>query len=282
MRQFIPLCSLADSRVAVLGANSVGRAKWHSDNNAISSTPRYLQEPATYRKTNLATVENHLIELLPRKDRARLLAICEPVDLVLAEVLGEPGERTRHVYFPIDGFISLLTMFDREPALEVGMVGREGMLGAQLALGVATTPLRALVQGPGAAWRIGITAFRSELARSRPLARALHRYLYVLMAQLAASAACLRFHSIGPRLARWLLMSQDRAHADSFRVTHEFLAYMLGVRRAGITRAAGALQHDGLIEYRRGALTVLDRSGLEAAACSCYATDQHAYAQLLR
>ena len=158
------------------------------------------------------------------------------------------------------------------------MVGREGMLGAQLALGVATAPLRALVQGAGTAWRIGAGAFRRELARSPALQRSLDRYLYVLMAQLAASAACLRFHLIGPRLARWLLMSQDRAQADSFRVTHEFLAYMLGVRRVGITAAAGGLQRSGLIDYHRGELTVLDRAGLEAAACDCYAADCKAYA----
>jgi CRP-like cAMP-binding protein len=230
----------------------------------------------------MAAAENHLIELLPRKDRQRLLARCEPVQLVLSEVLCEPGEPTRHVYFPVDGFVSLVTLVDGQPALEVGMVGREGMLGAQLVLGVATTPLRALVQGPGSAWRIGSAAFRSELSASAPLQHALHRYLYVLMAQLAASAACLRFHEIGPRLARWLLMSQDRAHADSFRVTHEFLSYMLGVRRAGVTHAALVLQRGGLIEYHRGGLTVLDRSGLEAAACNCYATDCRTYADLLR
>jgi CRP-like cAMP-binding protein len=228
----------------------------------------------------LAMSENHLIEMLPRRDRARLLAVCEPVELVLADVLCEPGSATRHVYFPIDGFVSLVALIEDSPALEVGMVGREGMLGAQLALGVATTPLRALVQGPGLARRIGAKAFRGELDRSPALQRILGRYLYVLMGQLAGSAACLRFHQIGPRLARWLLMSQDRAHADAFHVTHEFLAYMLGVRRVGVTAAASALQRLGLIEYRRGELTVLDRAGLEASACGCYAADRHGYAAL--
>jgi len=200
---------------------------------------------------------------------------------VLADVLSEPGSPTRHVYFPIDGFISLVAPVASHPGLEVGMVGREGMLGAHLALGVAPAPLHALVQGPGSAWRIPAGAFRSELTHSAPLRRAMNRYLYVRMAQLATSAGCLRFHMIGPRLARWLLMSQDCAHADNFRVTHEFLAYMLGVRRVGVTVAASALQRSGLIEYRRGDIKVLDRQGLEAAACGCYAADRLAYARLM-
>ncbi|HEY6132642.1 MAG TPA: Crp/Fnr family transcriptional regulator [Rubrivivax sp.] len=221
------------------------------------------------------------MELLPRTVRQRLLSRCEAVPLVLEEIMCEAGTVTRHVYFPTDGFFSLVSLIDGSPAIEVGMVGREGMLGAQLALGVTTSPLRALVQGPGTAWRIGAPAFRRELALSTELQRAMSRYLYVLMAQLAGSAACLRFHLIGPRLARWLLMSQDRAHADTFRVTHEFLAYMLGVRRVGITQAAGSLHDAGLIQYHRGQLTVLNRSGLEAAACGCYEADRKAYAQLL-
>ena len=226
----------------------------------------------------MAVAQNHLIELLPRRERTRLLGICEPVQLVLADVLCEPARPTRHVYFPIDSFISLLTMIDGgKQGLEVGMVGREGMMGVQMALGVATSPLRALVQGAGAAWRIGTAEFSAELARNAPLQRGLNHYLYVLMAQLAASAACLRYHRIGQRLARWLLMTQDRAHAERFHVTHEFLAYMLGVRRVGVTMAAGALEREGLIEYRRGDLHVLDRPGLEAAACSCYASDRQAY-----
>jgi CRP-like cAMP-binding protein len=229
----------------------------------------------------LASVENHLIELLPRKERLRLLRICEPVQLVLGDVLCESGKPTRHVYFPVDGFISLVTLIDGEPALEVGMVGREGMVGCQLALGVVTAPLRSLVQGSGAAWRIGSVVFRRELAQSPALQRLLNRYAHVLMTQLTTSAACLRFHMIGPRLARWLLMSQDRAHSDHFYVTQEFLAYMLGVRRVGITTAAVDLQRRKLIKYSRGELTVLDRRGLEETTCSCYAADRKTYAELL-
>jgi CRP-like cAMP-binding protein len=229
----------------------------------------------------LPTVQNRLIDLLPRKDRSRLLALCDPVELVLSDVLCEPGKKTRHVYFPTEGFISLITTVNESPGLEVGMIGSEGMLGAQLVLGVETAPLRAVVQGAGTAWRISASEFRVELAQSVALQRGLGRYLYVLMAQLSTSAACLRFHEIGPRLARWLLMSQDRAHSESFRVTQEFLAYMLGVRRVGITAAAGDLQRRGLIKYTRGELTVVNRSGLEAAACGCYAADMQTYAKLL-
>ena len=229
----------------------------------------------------MASVQNGLIERLPKRDRARLLAACEAVELCMGRVLCDVGKTVRHAYFPVDGFISLITPVNGKPALEVGMIGREGMLGAHLALGVSTVPLRALVQGPGTAWRIGAAALRAELARGGALQRLLNRYLYVQMAQLAGSAACLRFHEIEPRLARWLLMSHDRAHADEFYVTQEFLAFMLGVRRVGVTAAAGALQRRGLIDYRRGAMAVLDREGLESAACSCYRNDCRAYSDTL-
>jgi CRP-like cAMP-binding protein len=230
----------------------------------------------------MAGVQNHLIELLPRAGRKALLAICEPVELVLSDRLGATDVVTRYAYFPVDAIISLVTPLDGKPVLEVGMVGREGMVGAELALGVLNSPLHAVVQGPGQAWRVPSAAFRRELARSPVLRQWMSRYVYVLMAQLGASAACLRFHLIGPRLARWLLMTQDRAHADHFHVTHEFLAYMLGVRRVGITAAAGLLQGKGLIEYRRGELIVLSRRGLEAVACACYVSDRRTYSRVMR
>lgn len=229
----------------------------------------------------MRALTNQLIESLPSKDRKRLLAICEPVELVLSEVLFDSDTPTRHVYFPTGGFVSLVTPLEGKPVLEVGIVGREGMLGSQVALGVTTIPLHALVQGPGPAWRITTAAFKYELGRSVAMQRNLNRYIHVSMLQLAAMAGCVRFHQIGPRLARWLLMMHDRSPTDTFHVTHEFLAYMLGVRRVGITGAAVSFQRRGLIDYRRGELTVLDRAALEASACSCYATDQKSYAEFL-
>jgi CRP-like cAMP-binding protein len=230
----------------------------------------------------MAPAENQLINLLPRRDRVSLLAASESVQLDLGAVLCEPGQPTRHVYFPTSCYISLVSAIEGEPGLEVGMVGREGMLGAQLVLGVSAIPLHALVQGAGMARRISAARFRHALSASKALQLALNRYVYVLMAQLATSAACTRFHHVEPRLARWLLMTQDRAHSDSFHLTHEFLANMLGVRRVGITGAASDLQRHGLIRYHRGDITVLDRAGLEAAACSCYAADRRAYDATVR
>ena len=228
------------------------------------------------------TPENHLIELLPSKARQRLLGIAEQVQLVQSRVLGSAGEPTRHVYFPVNGFISLVTAIDGKPVLEVGMVGREGMCGAQVALRVLAQPLHAVVQGAGLAWRVPISAFRQELDRCDELQLILGRYLYVLMSQLASAAACTRFHQIDARLSRWLLMMQDRAHADTFSVTQEFLGFMLGVRRVSISAAAAGLRQDELIEYSRGRITVLDRKALEAVSCSCYAEDQRSYLRVMR
>jgi len=221
--------------------------------------------------------ENALIRSLPRTERAQLLAHCEPVQLVLSEVLVEAGVPLSQVLFPVDGFVSQVMQLPGHPGLEVGMVGREGMLGSTLALGVAGSPVRSVVQGGGAAWRLGSVHFGRELQQGKTLRRLVNQYLYVTQVQLATASACRRFHALSPRLARWLLMSQDRAHADEFQVTHEFLGLMLGVRRVGVTVAAGELQAEGLIHYHRGRMAVRKRAGLEARACSCYAADRAVY-----
>lgn len=231
--------------------------------------------------TNANSRENRLLAALPAVERRRLLAHGEPVELSFGDLLCEQGERIRHVYFPTGGFISLISSTDQRPRLEVGLVGTEGMLGVSLLVGVNDAPLRALVQGAGPALRIEAAEFSHALTRSPVLRQALTRYLYVLMNQLAQMAACMRFHVVEARLARWLLMTRDRAHSDEFYLTQEFLAYMLGVRRVGITRAAGALQRRKLIRYSRGKMTVLDGRGLERASCECYAASGQMYEQLL-
>jgi len=218
-----------------------------------------------------------LLASLPRRDRQRILMAGEQATLALADVLCKPQERIRHVYFPTAGFISLVAPMEGYGSLEVGMVGDEGMLGISLILGVNISPLHCVVQGAGSALRLSAAAFRRELARSDALEQTLKRYLYVLQSQLAQMPGCTRFHVVEARLARWLLMSQDRAHADAFPVTQEFLAYMLGVRRVGVTKAANALRKRKLIAYRRGNMAILDRPGLENAACGCYAAVKDAY-----
>ena len=226
-------------------------------------------------------VINRLIAGLSRKERERLLRSSETVVLSFGQILCEPRQRMRYAYFPLRGCISLVAIVGGHHPLEMGLIGSEGMLGASLGLGVGTAPLRAVVQGQGTALRVTAAELRRQLRLSAALMKTLHRYQYVLMEQLAKSAACTHFHQVDTRLARWLLMTHDRAHADHFHLTHEYLAGMLGVRRSGVTVAAGDLQRRKLLRYARGEISILNRKGLEAASCECYGAMQADYARLL-
>jgi len=226
-------------------------------------------------------IDNRLLDSLPQKDRRQLLACGEVVNLDFGEILSEPGNPIHHAYFPIDCFISLVIPVDSRASLEVELVGNEGVVGAPLLLGVDVSSLRALVQGAGTALRISAPSFLREVEDSPALRRVLHRYVVVLLAQLAQTAACNRFHLLDARLARWLLITGDRAHSDEFHLTHEALARMLGVRRVGVTNAAGMLQKRKLVSYSRGDIRILDRAGLETASCGCYQSVRAIYERVL-
>jgi CRP-like cAMP-binding protein len=225
-------------------------------------------------------LENRLVQRLPSSERRQLLKSCELVELTRLTTLGQQGEALSHLYFPRSGFISLLVQLDQQGPMEVGMVGWETVLGSERVLGHAPLPWQALVQGAGDSWRIGVHALEQLLPTSPSLLRLLKKSHQVRLQQLAMAPACVRYHLIEQRLARWLLMCLDRTRGESFPVTQAFMSQMLGVRRVGVTVAAGELQARGLIEYRRGKITVLQRTGLQAQACSCYSADLRAYAEL--
>ena len=217
-----------------------------------------------------APVGNHLLAAMPRPAYKRMATGLELVQLTYGQVLYEPDGPIHHVYFPVNCLVSLLTAVDKQRTLEVGMVGDEGMVGMPMVLGIGVSAVKALVQGSGSALRMTAARFRTEFKRTPALQRALFRYTHLLMAQVSQTAACNRFHEADTRLARWLLMTSDRLHSTDFMLTHEFLAHMLGVRRVGVTKAAEELRRRNLIAYSRGNIKILDRAGLEAAACTCY------------
>ncbi|MHB1949845.1 MAG: Crp/Fnr family transcriptional regulator [Acidiferrobacteraceae bacterium] len=213
---------------------------------------------------------NRILKSLSRKDRERLQAHCTPVRLEYGDVLCEPGERIRSVYFPQDSFVSLLTSIDGTWS-EVGLVGNDGIVGATLALGVPVSAARMLVQGSGSALRMNGASFLREIKGNTTLRQQFDYYLYRLLVQTSQTAACNLLHLVRPRLVRWLLLTQDRTLSTEFQLTQEFLAHMLGIRRASVAHAAAALQKEHLIRYRRGRVVILDRKGLEGVACTCYA-----------
>ena len=218
-----------------------------------------------------------IVDLLPLDERERLLADCESIKLEFGSVLYEPPARVKHVYFPTSGFISLVQTLDNGSSIEIGMVGREGFVGNELNTRDNVATITALVQGEGEACQISLPKFRAHLARSPAIRKLVHRHTSYQLRQMAQTIVCTRFHLVEQRLGRWLLMSSDRAGSRTFAVTHEFLSYMLGARRAGVTLAMGLLRDRGLIVYRRSEVEIIDMAGLEAIACPCYRSDVEAY-----
>ena len=215
-------------------------------------------------------VLNRLLASLPDEEQGELLALCDTVRVEVGDVLYEPGQTIRHIYFPVDSLISLLAVAEGRMTLEVGSVGQEGMIGASVALGHKQAQVRAVVQRAGRASRIDAAGFCAEFRRNASLQRLLYRYTDTLLAQAIQIAVCSRFHVLEARLARSLLITRDRLQSEKFHLTHEFLAHALGVRRVGVTKAASALQQQKLITYSRGNIEILDSAGLEAVSCRCY------------
>lgn len=224
---------------------------------------------------------NRLVDHLPERTQKRFLADCEPVKFEFGERLYGPGDLLSYAYFPTGGLVSLVTALGDSTWLGLGIAGDEGMLGTPLILGVQVASHYAVVQGAGSALRIRAALFVRHIGRDARLREQLHRYVFVLMDQFAQTAACARYHFITARLARWLLLTRDRAHCNEFHLTHEFIAYMLGVRRVGITEAASSLQQRGLINYNRGEIVIVDGPGLEKASCGCYHSGNAAYEHAL-
>jgi CRP-like cAMP-binding protein len=225
--------------------------------------------------------QNHLLDALPANDYQRIAAHLELVPLELGDVLYEPGMRLRYVYFPTTAIVSLLYVMEDGASAEIAIVGNEGILGISLFMGGETTPSRAVVQSAGYGYRLKAQSLKQEFGRFGPFLRLLLRYTQALITQMAQTAVCNRHHSVDQQLCRWLLLSLDRLSSSELSMTQELIANMLGVRREGVTEAAGKLQQAGLIHYRRGRIVVLDRPRLEARCCECYQVVKTEFDRLL-
>jgi len=225
--------------------------------------------------------QNHLLDALPVSDYQRFAPHLEHVTLNLGDVLYEPGGKMRYVYFPTTAIISLLYVMQDGASAEIAIVGNEGILGISLFMGGETTPSRAVVQSEGFGYRIRAQLLKDEFGRFGPMMHLLLRYTQALITQMGQTAVCNRHHTVDKQLCRWLLLSLDRLGSNELTMTQELIANMLGVRREGVTEAAGKLQAAGLLKYRRGKITVLDRPGLEARTCECYAVVKKEFDRLL-
>jgi CRP-like cAMP-binding protein len=233
------------------------------------------------RAVRALVVGNHLLDRLPAAEQSRVLGTCELVQLADGAVIDMPGAALLHVYFPTTGAIASLLPMGGGHVIEVSLTGFEGVYGAAAGRGGDLSTVRAEVHVPGLAWRMATPAFRKSLARRSSLAGMVDRYMTAVIAQLGRAAGCNRFHRVEQRVARWLLMTADRGRSLNFSMTHEHVAAALGVRRVGVTNAAGHLQRLKLISYGRGAVAIINRKGLESAACGCYRADLDAYARAL-
>lgn len=231
--------------------------------------------------TRHTPVQNHLLAALPPDELECLLPNLELVPLPLGEVLYESGNQLRHVYFPTDSIVSLLYVLTNGSSAEIAVVGNEGLIGVALFMGGETMPNRAVVQSGGHAYRLRGQLLKQEFNRVAEMQHLLLRYTQALLTQMAQTAVCNRHHSVDQQLCRWLLLSLDRLPSNELRMTHELIANMLGVRREGVTEAAGKLQCAGLIHYSRGCITICDRPGLEARACECYRVVKKEFDRLL-
>jgi CRP-like cAMP-binding protein len=225
--------------------------------------------------------QNHLLAALPRDEYARLFPHLEWVPMPLGQVLYEPGIQMRHVYFPTTSIVSRLCVMEDGASAEIAVVGNEGIVGVSLFMGGETTPSRAVVQSAGHAYRLKGQLLKDQFYRAGPMQRLLLRYTQALLTQMAQTAVCNRHHSVDQQVCRWLLLRLDRLPSSELIMTQELIANMLGVRREGVTEAAGHLQKARLIEYHRGHITVLDRPGLEARSCECYAVVKKEFDRLL-
>jgi CRP-like cAMP-binding protein len=214
--------------------------------------------------------QNRLLMAMPRATQSRLAARMSIVTPKIRDVLVQAGDVMPYIYFPLGGIMSILAVTDDGDAVEISTVGSEGMVGVPVFLGSTTSPSRAVQQAVGAAWRMTAKDFLKEADRDKALSTILRRYTYTFFVQVSQSAACNRLHEANERMSRWLLMCHDRVGADEFPITHEFLAQMLGVRRATVTVIAGMLQKAGIVRYSRGIVSIVDREKLEEASCECY------------
>lgn len=224
---------------------------------------------------------NHLLEALLKADYDRLFPNLEFIEMPLGQVLCESGDKLKHVYFPTTSIVSLLYVMENGASAEIAVVGNEGILGVPILLGGDSTPSRAVVQSAGYGYRMKALLLKNEFNQAGRLQRLLLRYTQALITQMAQTAVCNRHHSVEQQLCRWLLLSIDRLSGNELCMTQELIANMLGVRREGVTEAAGALQHLGLINYHRGHIIVLDRKGLEAKSCECYRVVKNEFDRLL-